>query len=189
MSGGLQLVVGWRHHDGRVDRLRDAARQLVQLDSSSTAPSDAQSGVATSLDPCQLVTGSEASSLAGVSFGKGVEHTNSRNGKQCVYGANTKNVFTVEVGQASSTAVATAEWTAAQAQAKALVTGQLPPGVHVTLDTSNVSGIGDRAATVHGSASFGGLAFGFSGIYVLKGATFFAFQDLSTARLRPASRA
>jgi hypothetical protein len=145
--------------------------------SSSPSSSISDTGVATSLDPCRLVTQSEASALAGTSFGKGKEQT-SGNGKQCVYGAQTKNVFTVELGQSQSASTARAEWSQAQAEAKSLVSGKLPPGVHVTLQTGNASGIGDRAATIYGSTTIGGLAVGFSGIYALKGATFFAFQDL-----------
>jgi hypothetical protein len=151
---------------------------------SSTTASD--NAVATSLDPCQLVTSSEASSLAGVSYGKGEEKTSDHGkGKQCVYGSQTRNVFTVEVGQASSAAEAEAEWATAQAQAKALVASKLPPGIHVTLATDSVSGVGDRASTVHGDATIGGQAVGFSGIYALKGPTFFAFQDLAVGTSAP----
>jgi hypothetical protein len=133
--------------------------------------------VATALDPCQLVTQAEASTLAGTTFGPGKEDK-SGNGKRCVYGGQTKNVFTVELGQAKDAATAQAEWSQAQAEAKAAVSEKLPPGTHVSLDTGAASGIGDRAATVYGSTTIGGLPVGLSGIYVLKGATFFAFQDL-----------
>jgi hypothetical protein len=111
-----------------------------------------------------------------VKFGTG-EEKKSGNGKQCVYGSQTRNVFTVELGQA--------EWSQAQAQAKSLVAGKLPPGVHVTLDTKDIASVGDRASTVYGSATIGGEAVGFSGIYALKGATFFAFQDLTVGQGPP----
>ncbi len=81
------------------------------------------------------MTQSEASALAGTSFGKGKEET-SGNGKQCVYGAQTKNVFTVELGQSKDPATAGAEWSQAQSKARSVVTGKLPPGVHVTLNTN-----------------------------------------------------
>jgi hypothetical protein len=153
--------------------------------SASPSPSSiSDTGVATSLDPCQLVTQSEASTLAGTSFGKGKEET-SGNGKQCVYGAQTKNVFTVELGQSQDASTASAEWAQAQSQAKSAVTAKLPPGVHVTLNTRNAAGIGDKAATVFGSTTLGGVTVGFSGAYVLKGATFFAFQDLVVGQRPP----
>ncbi len=151
---------------------------------SSASPSISDTGVATSLDPCRLVTRSEASALAGTSFRPGKEQA-SGNGKQCVYGAQTRNVFTVELGQATSAATARAEWSQAQAQARSLVGGKLPPGVHVTLRTGEASGVGDRASTIYGSTTIGGLAVGFSGIYALKGATFFAFQDLVLGHAPP----
>jgi hypothetical protein len=40
-----------------------------------------------------------------------------------------------------------------------------------------VPGLADRAATVYGSTSVAGHTIGFSGIYLLKGSTFLAFQD------------
>ncbi len=158
----------------------------------TSAPASAtasQSAVATSLDPCQLVTSSEASSLAGTSFGSGKEETSSGGGRQCVYGYQTANVFTVEVGQAQDTATAQADWSQAQAQAKALVKEKLPAGMHVSLNTSDVANLGDRASTVYGSTSISGQAVGLSGIYVLKGATFFAFQDLLLGHAPPSTAA
>lgn len=142
-------------------------------------------GVATALDPCDLVTQDEASTLAGTTYAKGVEETSGKVGKRCVYGSQTRNVFTVELGQAADPAKAQAEFDAAQAQAQALVKGKLPPGVQATLDNQSVAGLADRAATLSGKASIAGVQLGFSGIYVLQGPVFFAFQDLVQGKAAP----
>jgi hypothetical protein len=130
------------------------------------------------LDPCKLVTRAEASKLAGASLGAGKEQTNN-GAKSCVYGGQTTNVFTVEVVQADSASVANAQWDAEQAQAQEAMKKSVPAGLNVKLNTTNLSGIGDRAAAVRASAKIAGQTFGVSGLYVLKGSTFFAFQDLS----------
>ena len=159
---------------------------------SAAAPASAaptQSAVATSLDPCQLVTSSEASSLAGATFGPGQDEPNGKNGKRCVYGSQTTNVFTVEVGQAASPAAAEADWSAEQARAQALINKKLPAGISLSAHKTNVSGLGDRAAFVSGSASAAGQTIGLSGIYLLKGATFLAFQDLLLGHAAPGEAA
>lgn len=152
----------------------------------AAAPS--QSAAATSLDPCQLVTSSEASSLAGTTYGSGQEEAYN-GGKRCVYGSGTTNVFTVEVAQAQDSATAQADWSQDQSEAQAAVEQKLPSGVHVSLDTQDVTGLADRAATATGSASVEGQSLGFSGIYLLKGATFLAFQDVQLGSGAPTSSA
>jgi hypothetical protein len=165
-----------------------AATSPATIAPTAPAPTSA-SAATTAMDPCQLVTSAEASALAGTTYGAGQEETFSGGGKKCVYGSATKNVFTVEAAAATDAAAAQAQWSATQAQAKALVSTKLPPGVQATLDTSNVAGLGDRAATLFGSMSLGGQTIGFSGIYVLKGATFFAFQDLVVGQAPPSAAA
>jgi hypothetical protein len=160
----------------------------AQPAASGAAASPSQSAAATSLDPCQLVTSSEASSLAGTTFGPGQEET-TNGGKRCIYGSQTTNVFTVEVAQAQDSATAQADWSQEQAQAQNLVEQKLPPGVDVSLNTKKVTGLGDRAATASGSASVAGQMIGLSGIYLLKGATFLAFQDLLLGHNPPSSAA
>ena len=160
----------------------------AQPAASGAAASPSQSAAATSLDPCQLVTSSEASSLAGTTFGPGQEET-TNGGKRCIYGSQTTNVFTVEVAQAQDSATAQADWSQEQTQAQNLVEQKLPPGVDVSLNTQNVTGLGDRAATASGSASLAGHKIGLSGIYLLKGVTFLAFQDLLLGHNPPSSAA
>jgi hypothetical protein len=134
-------------------------------------------GVATSFDPCQLVPAAEASAVAGVTFGAGEEQPGGES-KRCVYGGQTLNVFTVEVAQAADAAAAQAAFSQTEAQVNAALQKQLPPGIGVAFNSGNLTGLGDKAATVSGTATFSGKTIGISGIYVLKGATFFAFQDL-----------
>ena len=156
--------------------------------SAAGSASAAPSGPATSLDPCQLVTGSEASSLADDSYGPGREES-SGGGRQCVYGYQTMNVFTVEVGQAHDAATAQQQWSQAQAQAQALIKSKVPAGVRVSVHTSQVTGLADRAETLYGSTTIAGQTIGFSGIYLLKGATFLAFQDLLLGHAPPSTAA
>ena len=59
----------------------------------------------------------------------------------------------------------------------------------VSLNTQNVTGLGDRAATASGSASAAGQTIGLSGIYLLKGVTFLAFQDLLLGHTPPSASA
>jgi hypothetical protein len=110
-------------------------------------------------------------------------------GKRCIYGSQTTNVFTVEVAQAQDSATAQADWSKEQTQAQNLVEQKLPPGVNVSLNTQNVTGLGDRAATAYSTASMAGQKIGISGIYLLKGATFLAFQDLLLGHKPPSSAA
>ena len=142
--------------------------------------------VPTSFDPCQLVTQSEASSLAGTSFGPGTEQTNSGNGKTCVYGAETLNVFTVNVAVASDAATAQADWATEEAEAKSALTKSVPPGVtlNYTLADANVTGA-DMSASAVVSATFSGHTISESAIYLLVGPVFCGFGDLTVGTAAP----
>lgn len=133
--------------------------------------------VPTSIDPCKLVPQGEASALAGASFGPGVAETAGMS-KRCTYGGQTLNIFTVEAAQAADAAAAQAAWNDAEAQVQAELTQKVPPGINLTVANTNVSGLGDKAAVISGTATIQGQTLGISGIYVLQGAKFFAFQDL-----------
>lgn len=148
-----------------------------------------QSAAPTSLNPCQLVTSSEASALAGTTFGPGQQEANGQHGKRCVYGSQTTNVFTVEVGQAASPAAARADWSAEQARVQALISKKLPAGISLSAHNQKLSGLGDRAAFARGSAAVAGQTIELSGIYLLKGATFLAFQDLLLGHPAPSAAA
>jgi hypothetical protein len=161
----------------------------AQSASGASAPAPSQSGIANSLDPCQLVTASEASSLAGTTYGAGREETFSGSGKGCVYGYQTLNVFTVEVAQSSNAATARADFSKEQARAQEALKKLGPSGVSLHLSAGTVPNLGDRAARVTGSATLNGQTLGVSGIYVLKGTIFFAFQDVQLGSNAPSAAA
>ncbi len=143
----------------------------------SSAPE--QTAAPTALDPCQLVTASEASALAGASFGAGKESTTSGGAKICTYGAATTAVVNVIVTQAPDAATAQGDWAQEEAQAQANIKQGMPSGANATFPVSDTSVTGaDRAAVATATASIGGVTISISAIYVLKGATFFTFSDL-----------
>lgn len=139
------------------------------------------------LDPCQLVTQQEASQLAGATFGAGKPETISTGARMCTYGAQTPNVFMVEVAVASDAATAQAEWAQEEAKAQAglqqLVAGA---GANVTLNAGDISLSGaDRAAAATSNATIGGRTISISAIYVLKGPVFFMFSNLVLDKQAP----
>lgn len=165
----------------------------------SAPASISASGSPENLDPCQLVTQSEASTLAGATFGPGQESTISASSKECVYGAQTTNVMDVIVAQADSPATAQAVYAQELGEAQTLIATRLPPGVHVNLVTSsasvspsgsaNPSSVGDEASSVTGSTSILGKTIAFSGIYVISGSTFFTIGDLVLSAPAPTQAA
>jgi Protein of unknown function (DUF3558) len=151
----------------------------------TAVPTPSQSAAPTSYDPCQLVTASEASSLAGVSYGAGKEETNAGGGRDCVYGADTLNVFTVIVGVASSAAAAQAEWATEEAQVKsALDTNAKGVNVDISIGDTSLSGA-DMAAVGTGTASIEGVKLAATVVYFLKGAVFVSFSDLVLGKAAP----
>lgn len=151
-------------------------------------------GVNVSLDPCQLVTASEASSLAGASFSTGTEVTNTDTAgggtsRICVYGGTTANVFEVLVAQASSASAAQAEWTAEEAKVQSAVSSgssSLPPGTNLQFNINDTSVSGaDKAAAGTISATISGQTLAGSAVYVLKGAAFVAITDITVGHAAP----
>jgi hypothetical protein len=141
--------------------------------------------VPTSYDPCQLVTASEASSLAGVTYGAGKEETNAGGGKDCVYGSETLNVFTVIVGVAADAATADADWATEESQVKsALTTNAKGADVNISIADTSLSGA-DMAAVGTGGASIEGVKLNATVIYFLKGAVFVSFSDLVLGKAAP----
>jgi hypothetical protein len=153
----------------------------------TAAPTPSQSAVPTSYDPCQLVTASEASSLAGVTYGTGKEETNAGGGRDCVYGAETLNVFTVIVGVASDAATAQADWAAEENQVKsALNTSAKGASVDIQITDTSISGA-DMAAVATGGADIEGVKLNASVIYLLKGAVFVSYSDLVLGKAAPSA--
>ncbi len=135
----------------------------------AASPSDDSTETSTTLDPCELVTVDEASALAGTTFDPGEESDTGSGGKKCVYGSETKNVFTVLVGLASSEAIARADEVAAEAALSSLA----GKGLKFTEVKSFAPGadaayfVGPLPGSLHAAA-----------IYVLAGTTFFGFSDV-----------
>jgi hypothetical protein len=158
----------------------------------STSPvSSTPSGSPVALDPCQLVTSAEASSIAGVTFAAGKEDTTSGGAKTCGYGAQTPNVFMVIVDQAPDAATAQADWTKQQADAEAAIKQGLPQGTSVNLNVTNVTSLSgaDKAAIATFNTTVSGTAVGIIAIYLLKGATFVTFSDLVLGKATPTADA
>jgi len=147
---------------------------------STATPTAQPSATPVALDPCQLVTSSEASSIAGASFKAGKEDTTSGGSKTCTYGAQTRNVFLVVVTQAPDAATAQADWAQEQAKAEAAIQKDLPQGASVNLNASDVSNVpgADRAAIASFNTTISGQPVGVIAIYLLKGSTFVTFSDL-----------
>jgi hypothetical protein len=122
------------------------------------------------VDPCQVVTRTEASALAHASFGPGKEEgTKIRH--ECVYGAQTPNVLTVFVVQAASPSAAQAGWDTLLSEAQQFA-GQAAGKVRLTPDST----IGDKAEWVELNLSQIGIDA--RGLAFLKGATGVYMIDL-----------
>jgi hypothetical protein len=134
----------------------------------TTSATATASAAATTVDPCQLVTQQEASTLTGVSYGPGkLEVGGSATSRRCVYGYQTRHVFTVIIVQAASADDAKAYAATLRAQA------QHDLGAQVTL--KQVTGIGDDAETLRGNRA----GIDVSGLYVLSGAYGLALVDVT----------
>ncbi|HEX5241524.1 MAG TPA: hypothetical protein VFW20_11060 [Candidatus Limnocylindrales bacterium] len=126
--------------------------------------------VPTAIDPCQVVTQSEASALAGTSFGAGEETTTSGNAKICTYGSQTLNVLNVDVALAPDQATIAA--------GEAEVESQLQQSVSEGLTKTDLTGIGDKAVYLAASQTISGQTVSVAAIYVVKGLTFLAISDV-----------
>jgi hypothetical protein len=146
----------------------------------TTAPTSAPQQAATpmSLDPCMVIPSSEASSLAGVTFGQGQEETD---GTRCVYGANTPVVFNVDVLQAPDVQTAQQNKQAfiADIQSQA---GQLASqGLTVT----EVPDFADGAVQAELSLSYGGQSISGSAFGFIKGTVFVGMSVVARGQAAP----
>jgi len=137
------------------------------------ATSTRQPAIATTTDPCQVVTASEASALTGASYGPGTERAIGP-GKTCVYGGSTKNVFMVDVFQGSS---------AELQQVRDNVQAEITQGGHMT--PTPVSGLGDQATAYQVTTE----VFNGSSIFVLKGTSAIYLVDEVTGGQAPTDAA
>lgn len=165
---------------------RHTASTSIPTSSSTSSPSSSPAArsvhhratARTTLDPCQLVTRQEASALAGGSFGAGTKGGVPGGEKSCTYGANTTNVFTVNVAKAPSAAAAKADKAAFLAHLKA----NLQQLAHEGLTVTELPGFADGATFAKVHVSVGGITINGSAIGVLKGTVFFGFSDIIRGR-------
>jgi hypothetical protein len=144
-----------------------------------------QAVVQTALDPCLLVTSQEASTLAGVTFGSGVEGTSPTGLKTCTYGAQTTNVFMVEVAQAPDVKTAQTDKTQFLADLQTSLQQLTDQGIAVT----EVPNFADGAVMGSISLNSGGIAVNAISMGFLKGTVFVGFSDLSMGGQVPSSDA
>jgi len=139
--------------------------------------------VATSIDPCQIVTVDEVNKLTGASFSAGKAETDTNNVKRCTYsGEGIVFMVTAAVAPDAATAQKNEASTKAQLEAQA---NNLP------FKLTELPGFasGADAAVAEGSASLGGQKFAGIAIYVLRNTTFFALTDISTGGAAPPTAA
>lgn len=129
--------------------------------------------VTTAIDPCQLVTPTEASTLTGATFTKGTESTTEDHGSICSYGQEGV-IFEVIVG------VAPDEATAKAGEQDAI--GLLQKAAQDGLKLTQLPGFADGtdAALLSGSKTFAGQTVAATAIYLLKGTTFVGISDIAT---------
>jgi hypothetical protein len=154
-----------------------AACSLPPNPATPPAATDTPQATATQtvLDPCQLITAEEASTLTGASYpsGSGLEETLSSQSRSCTYGANTTNVFYIEVVQAASEA----EADAGQAQFLADLQGAAQQFPGVQLNITQLPDFADGGVLAVASASVAGETLNAIAIGFRKGTVFFGFSD------------
>jgi hypothetical protein len=132
-----------------------------------------QASASTALDPCQLINNQTASTLAGASFGPGVEGTS--NGlNSCTYSSGTSNVFTVDVAQAPDVNTAQADKDQFLADLQASAQQLSANGLNVT----QLPDFADGAVIATANINAGGISVSGSAIGFLKGTIFFGFSDM-----------
>ena len=152
-----------------------SAPNLPSLPTLANNPNQKVAAPNTSLDPCQVITSQEASTLAGATFGAGVESTTQDGGgKICTYGANTTNVFMVEVAQAADVATAQAAKASFISDLEANMAQLAAGGLNVT----ELPNLGDGATMGIVALNIAGETINGGAIGVLKGTIFFGFSDL-----------
>ena len=146
---------------------------------SGTPSSPTPTAKATTLDPCELVTAAEASQLSGATFGAGKKEVTGTSGAgmRCTYGAQTTNVFFVQVASAANASDALAEWADEEAAFDADISSSLPGNPNATTTKSDLTGLGDKAASGTLTDNVDGQTIDINVIYVLKGANLLAFGD------------
>jgi hypothetical protein len=150
-----------------------AAASSGEVATSEAPETPGPTAVATAIDPCQLVTPAEASTLTGASFSAGKESTTEGHGKLCHY-SKAGTIFSVAV------AVAPDEATAKAGEQSAI--GLLQKAAANGLKLTQLPGFADGtdAAILSGSKTIAGQAFAATAIFLLKGTTFVEISDIAT---------
>lgn len=148
-------------------------------------PTAMPSAAPVSLDPCALIPSDVASALAGASFGPGEEESTEGGGRMCTYGAQTANVFIVDVAQAPDVDTAKAYKAQFLADLEAKAQEMAAQG----LETTEIPDFADGAVSASlnltvGGATISGGAFGF-----LKGTIFVGFSDVVMGGSAPSAEA
>jgi hypothetical protein len=151
----------------------------------STQASAPQPVASTSLDPGQLISIQEASDLTGASYGPCAESTTPEGLKTCTYGAQTSNIFTVEVAQAPDVATAQADKAQFLADLQASLQQLTDQGFNVVQLPNFADGAVTGQININAQGiSVNGSAFGF-----LKGTTFVGFSSIVMGGAAPSTDA
>jgi hypothetical protein len=158
--------------------------------SASDAPEPSEvagaTAVPTTINPCDLVTASEASALTGATFASGQVSTTENHGRLCAYGQQGV-VFQVFVVVAPDAATAKKQEPAFKAE---LEKGASEAGISdLKLTELPEFQPGVDAAVVSGSVKAGGLSVKAIALYALKGAVLVAISDVSIGGSVPTSQA
>lgn len=158
--------------------------------SPSPTGSPSAAGTPAAVDPCQVVTMSEASQLAGANYATSKEETATNGSKICWYGTQTTNVFEVLVATAPDKATAQSTWDQEEGQAASYLQQAAAAGITINFNISdtNLSGA-DRAAVGNFSGNVQGQTISGSALYFLKGLYFVAIVDLLLNKTPPTTSA
>jgi len=151
----------------------------------ATSAPQQPAAVNTQLDPCQLISSQEASTLAGASFGNGEESTTPGGGKICTYGSQTANVFMIEVAQAPDVKTAQAD----KAQFLADLQANLQQLTNAGLNVTELPNFADGATMATVNLNIAGISLNGGAIGFLKGTVFFGFSDVVKGGAAPSSDA
>jgi len=150
----------------------------------STTAAPSASAVQVMTDPCQVMTQSEASTLAGVPMPAGVKQPYKTGGAmKCGYTSGSTQAFVI-LAQAATPDQAQATWNADKASLQ-----QEVQAAGIAFTSTSVPGIGDQAAVFVGSATINGVNNTMTAIFVLKGTTFVDIGDIALKNAKPATTA
>ena len=144
----------------------------------ASEPADASEGpsaVASSIEPCQVLTPDEVATVTGTQFGPPTS-TTADNSRTCVYGQEGLN-FEVIVVQAPDAATAKAQEPAFKAQLEQAATEAGIADMQLTELPDFESGV--VVAVLHGSTTVDGKKCGGAALYALKGPVLLALTELT----------